>query len=474
MNRLDQFRRYINQHEEEMLQDLKELVCIPSELKDPEPGMPFGAPAAAAVQKASEQKKRYGFSVTNYDNYVVAADFGTEEKYLDILAHLDVVPAGEGWQVTEPFVPVIRDGKIYGRGTSDDKGPAIAALYAMRMLKELGFSLQKNVRLILGSDEECGSRDLVYYYQKEKKACCTFSPDAAFPVINIEKGGLHGNFSRHFTDSTCTEKTEAGMKLLSVKAGIKLNVIPEKAYAVISGTTAEELHPFIRAAEEETQICFQTEEKSVGIICITACGKSGHAADPAGGNNALTGMLLLISRLPLEDRILHDAFTFLSNAYPHGDYYGKALGVAMEDDLSGQLTLSLTLFSYDGKTISGSFDCRAPLCATNENLRDIILAKMETGSFQMDGKSMYEGHHVPADSPFVQKLLSCYTDVTGKPGKPLAIGGGTYVHHLKNGVAFGCGGEVDNHAHGADEFMEIEHLKLCAVIFAEAILRICG
>ena len=100
---------------------------------------------------------------------------------------------------------------------------------------------------------------------------------------------------------------------------------------------------------------------------------------------------------------------------------------------------------------------------------------MKKGGFSMEGSAMFPPHHVPADSPFVQTLLQCYTDVTGKPGKAFAIGGGTYVHHLKNGVAFGCADlEIDNRMHGADEFVEIECLKQCVVIFAEAILRICG
>lgn len=140
---------------------------------------------------------KYGFAVTNYDNYAIAADFNQEEKGLDILAHLDVVPAGEGWQETDPFTPLIKEGKMFGRGTADDKGPAIAAIYAMRAVKELGYPLKKNVRLVLGSDEECGSSDLEYYYKKEVEAPCTFSPDAEFPVINIEKGGMRGHFEKH-------------------------------------------------------------------------------------------------------------------------------------------------------------------------------------------------------------------------------------------------------------------------------------
>lgn len=100
---------------------------------------------------------------------------------MDVLAHLDIVPAGDGWTVTEPFVPVVKDGKIYGRGTADDKGPAIAALYAMRAVKELGIPVKKNVRLILGTDEECGSSDIRHYYSVEEEAPMTFSSGRQLP-----------------------------------------------------------------------------------------------------------------------------------------------------------------------------------------------------------------------------------------------------------------------------------------------------
>lgn len=149
--RKEELKTYIENHESEMIEDLKSLIRIPSEKQAAEPGKPFGAPAAEALAQGIEILEKYGFAVTNYDNYAIAADFNQEEKGLDILAHLDVVPAGEGWQETDPFTPLIKEGKMFGRGTADDKGPAIAAIYAMRAVKELGYPLKKNVRLVLGS-----------------------------------------------------------------------------------------------------------------------------------------------------------------------------------------------------------------------------------------------------------------------------------------------------------------------------------
>lgn len=109
--RKEELRTYIENHESEMIEDLKSLIRIPSEKQAAEPGKPFGAPAAEALAQGIEILEKYGFAVTNYDNYAIAADFNQEEKGLDILAHLDVVPAGEGWQETDPFTPLIKEGK---------------------------------------------------------------------------------------------------------------------------------------------------------------------------------------------------------------------------------------------------------------------------------------------------------------------------------------------------------------------------
>lgn len=482
---IDQFRAWMDAHEHEMTQDLKALIRIPSERMEARPGMPFGPEAARALRTAKTMMEKYGLSVTDYDHYVVAGDMNPCPKGLDILAHLDVVPEGEDWTVTSAYVPVVRNGKIYGRGAMDNKGPAVAALYAMRAVMDLGIPLNKNVRLILGSDEESSSSDLEYYYARETEAPCTFSPDAEFPVINVEKGGLHSSFSKKFDG-----KAASGARLISAEAGTRVNVVPGKARALVSGISMDVLKRLGGEVEKETKVRFSfantygaagNENTLVkdgacdGAVEITAIGSFAHAASPEDGNNALTALILFISRLPLDDVSVKEAFSLISSLYPHGDFYGNALGVAMSDEISGPLTMSLNMLTFGDGCLNASFDCRAPLCASDANVRDGIAKKLDAGGFCLDDRKMYAAHYVPGDSSFVKTLLSCYTDVTGLPGKTVAIGGGTYVHDLKYGVAFGCCMEgVDNHLHGADEFVDIEHLKTCAVIFAEAIVRLCG
>jgi dipeptidase, putative len=185
---------YFEQNKGLLIRDIMRLVRIKSDKEEAKSGKPYGDGPAEVLAAALEMASEMGFRTKHYDNYVGAIDFDDQKNKLDILAHLDVVPGGDGWTVTEPFNPVVKDGKLYGRGTIDDKGPAVAALYAMKAVKDLNIPLKAGVRLILGTDEECGSSDIRYYYGIEEEAPMTFSPDASFPVVNIEKGGLQGKF----------------------------------------------------------------------------------------------------------------------------------------------------------------------------------------------------------------------------------------------------------------------------------------
>ena len=464
---INKIKAYIDAHEQEMLQDAMALISINSERTEAKPGMPFGEGCAAVLKKAEEVLGNNGFAAKNYDNYVVAADLNDKPARLDILAHLDVVPAGEGFTVCEPFEPVVKDGNLYGRGSADDKGPAVAALYAMKAVRELNPELSGNCRLIWGSDEECGSSDIRYYYGIEKHAPMTFSPDAEFPLINIEKGSLGLHFEAK------TDKLTEGVRLVSSQVGTKRNVVPGKAAAVIAGMEKEALAKIAQATAERTNTTIELTETAEGVNVLFV-GEFCHAASPENGNNALTALLSFLADVPMTDAKQKMLLENLAKLYPHGDWNGKALGVDHEDEESGKLTLCLTIFSYDGETMQGDFDCRAPLCANETNTRDVVYAKMSEAGFTYNETRMNPPHYVPQDTEFVQTLLSCYTEVTGRAGKPIAIGGGTYVHHIENGVAFGCADlGVDNRMHGADEFMSVEQMKTSAVIFALAIMKLC-
>lgn len=463
--KIDQF---IDAHVDEMIEDISALCRINSEKMPYVEGKPYGEGAFEALQAALAMMERYGFSISNYDNYVGCADFNDRERQLDILAHLDVVPVGEGWTVTEPFAPVVKDGKIYGRGTADDKGPAVAALYAMRAIKECGIPLKKNVRLILGTDEECGSSDIQVYYDREPEAPMTFSPDAAYPVINIEKGRINGHFAASFP------KSAAEKRLLKLEAGTKVNVVPGKARALVAGLSQEILKETADRVTEETGVSFDFSEEEGGIR-ITAQGVGAHASIPQEGKNALTALVYYLVSLPLEKCPQMEALQAINRLFPHGDTAGAALGVAMEDELSGAMTVAMDVLTVAEESLDGLFDCRCPICANEENALLVIKRNLEAQGLTFLTETMRPPHHVDGNSLFVQTLLKAYTDYTGRPGSCQSTGGGTYVHNLKNGVAFGASMPgTDNRMHGADEFAVIEELTLSAKIFAQVIVSLCG
>jgi len=464
----DKIEQYFEKHHQSMLEDICTLVQINSEKMEAEEGKPYGRGPYEALQKALEIASKMGFETKNYDNYVGAIDFNHQEKALDILAHLDIVPGGDGWTVTMPFVPLIADGKLYGRGSADDKGPAMAALYAMKAVKDLGIPLTKNIRLILGTDEECGGSDLPHYYAVEEEAPATFSPDGSFPVVNIEKGRLGADFY-------CSWEEDSGLpRILSIQGGIKSNVVPGLAEAVIEGLSADLAEKIAMEISQATKASFTWKENE-NLITITAIGENAHASHPEDGNNALTALLELLTRLPFADSAGFDQVKAISTLFPHGDYLGKAAGVAMEDELSGELTLNFGILDYSVKELKGNFDCRAPICATSTNVKEVLQRNMAKMGIELAACDMYPPHYVPEDLPFIQILLDCYEEYTGNKGSCKAIGGGTYVHELERGVAFGSSmPETENHMHGPDEFAVIEELITSAKIFAQVIVELCN
>lgn len=466
--RIDQ---YLTSHQEALLEDLRALVGVDSERMTPTDGKPFGDGPAICLHMAEERMRSYGFQVHNYDNYAVTADLAGEEgeRGLDILAHLDVVPAGTGWTVTDPFTMKIVDGKAYGRGTADDKGPALCALYAMRAIRELGIPLKKGVRLILGSDEECGSSDLRYYYTKESPAPYSISPDADYPVIHIEKGGLKSGFH------SAAPLSGDLPRVISLRGGIQLNVVPSEAHAVLEGMSAGEVQRIATALEPVCGAKFQLEEQEQRLR-VTASGTTAHASAPQSGVNAITALLALLAKLPLADAPIHHQIQALAHLFPHGDFYGEALGVNLADELSGKTTLSLDRIAFSSEEeLSGMFDCRACLSANDSNTTAVIQEKLSTAGLTPLENTMFAPHYVPEDSPLVVTLMDIYNGMTGEKSRPLCIGGGTYVHALENGVAFGCGMEgIDNHLHGSDEFMGLDQILFSSRIYVRAILALCG
>lgn len=453
--------------EEEFVDALAPLIAIDSTLGEAAPGMPFGPGPARALEASLALARQWGLTTAEDEGYVGLIDLNDKEDLLHILAHLDVVGAGDHWD-TDPFTLVRKGDLIYGRGTDDDKGPAVAALLAMRCVKELGIPMKGNVKLILGTDEETGSRDLQHYFSCHPFAPNSVTPDSCFPVTNIEKAGYAPRFSGSWPVQPAQPR-----QLMSLKGGIRTNVAPGNCTALIQGLTEAEVQPVIAEIQTATGVAFTAAEGN-GLLKLEATGVQAHASTPDEGKNAITAMLELLTRLPLAQDKATEAVHTLNRLFPYGDNGGRALGIAMKDAVSGRLTLALSLLTLTGTGFTAQFDARAPLCATEENTKAVV--EKVFGSFGWECRgNFHEAHAVDGDSPFIQTLLETYEEFSGRKGYCEAIGGGTYVHHIPGGVAFGAGEhDFDSHLHGANERASIRQLLLTAEIYAAVIARVCG
>lgn len=454
---------YIYSHREEMVDMIKQLVEIPSVKGTPAPGAPFGEEPRRALDKMLEICRRYGFVTGCHDDVMGTADYAPAGKIgLGILCHLDVVPAEPlNWSYP-PFQLTRREGKLFGRGVIDDKGPCAAALMALRCVKELGIPLKKGVQLLFGTDEENGSDDLEIYRRTHKLPPMVFTPDGSFPVINIEKGMIRADILGEYTPGI----------VQSFEGGSIPNAVPDKATVVLRGVSYDEVHAAIQLNATGAVITGETAEN--GDIVLHSSGRSAHASTPQSGINAVTALISLLNRLPLTDgerRI----FGGLEQQFPFGETDGRSASLKIEDERSGALTLVFSRFAMRGGKITGCIDIRYPVSAKLPDVVARLSSALERAGLHY-GKNMEEEPHcVPEDSEFVQKLLEVYGEVEGEPGHCIAIGGGTYVHTVEGGVAFGVErGDTDYHMHGNDEFITEDELLRDAVLFACAIAEICG
>ena len=458
---------YMTGREEEFVAALAPLIAVNSITGEAAPGMPFGPGPAEALEKALALAQSWGFKTWNDEGYVGLVELNEKEDLLHILAHLDIVGAGDHWD-TDPFT-LVRDGDlIYGRGTDDDKGPAVAAMLAMRCIRDLGIGLKGNVKLVLGTDEESGSKDLRHFYGHYPFAPYSVTPDTCFPVTNIEKATYAPFFGQKWE-----ARPKAENQLLSLKGGIRVNVAPGNCTAKIAGMTAAAVEAELAKISAETGVAFEAVEEN-GILTIEATGVQAHASRPHEGKNAITAMLTLLSRLPLADDAAAKAVNNLHQFFPYGDDHGVALGIAAEDEISGKTTVTLSVLDMNETGFSARFDSRDALCATRESTQDVTEKAFSALGWTCTG-DFGPGHWVDENSPFIQILLETYEEFSGRKGYCEAIGGGTYVHHIPGGVAYGAGEhDFDSRLHGANERARISQLLLTAEIYAAVIARVCG
>ena len=460
----ERISEWVDAHEAELLRDIARIVAVPSVRGEPCGGAPFGPGPRAALDEMLRLCGEYGFRTEIYGGAMGSADFCDAPAALDILAHLDVVAPGGGWD-SDPYKAELRGGCLYGRGTDDDKGPAVMALYALRCLKELGVELTHGCRLLFGTDEESGSGALHYYYDGHAPAPNTFTPDSGFPVYNVEKGTYRAVIERSWPAES------AGARIVSARGGFRINVVPAEAEAEIAGLDAPGALSFGSAAADSCGVELLAEDLPGGCRILVR-GRQAHAASPWDGCNAVTALLEVLAALPLGGAAW-ESVRALARVLPHGDWRGKAAGIAQADGLSGELTISADIFELGGCSLRLDCDARVPLCADEANCRAVFERALGGAGFAVSG-DMEPGHHTSAEGTFVRTLLASYERFTGLAGECRSTGGGTYVHGIPGGVAFGASMPgFDTRLHGANERIRVADALTACKIFALAIAGVC-
>lgn len=445
----------IDSYRDEFVATLQGWIRTPSVKGEPEDGAPFGQDVRKMLDRAMADIRAMGFPVRDFQGYACDATLGDAEEKIAVLGHLDVVPVGDGW-TKPPFDGLVENGRIYGRGTNDDKGPSLAALYAMKAIREAGIPLKKGIRLILGCDEESGWEDMKYYGEHEKIPDVGFSPDASFPLINTEKGMVVLELR--------APAAKTGLRILEMATGDRINVIPGECVCRAKG--GEELAEKVRAYAKKTGLPYTAEVTEAGVV-LQATGIPGHSAYPEGRRNAIGMMLLLLKELGAEGPIATLA------AAVGMEHDGTSLGCACRDDVSEALTCNMGILRLENGEWFGTLDFRCPVTADQEKLKKNAAAHLP--GFAISVATQKPPHHVPADSELVKNLLAAYEEETGLEGKPMSTGGGTYAKVLQQGVAFGAlFPDEEDLAHQADEFEDIDRLILAVKIYANALIRLAA
>lgn len=446
-------KKLIDAHQEEMIESLQQVIRFPSvsEINDGE--FPFGKNVQGCLLHVLDLAEKMGFKTCNVDNHVGWCEYGDGEEMIAVLGHLDVVPAGDGWSVP-PYDGTIQDGKIYGRGTMDDKGPTIAALYSLLALKESQLTLKKRIRIIFGLSEENGGNDISYYVKNGGELpVMGFTPDGEYPVIHGEKGFIIEHYRYEFLEEM-SKRMESGWCLKYIRGGTTENIVPHQAEAMLE------------------RIMLQSSgEKMIEKKIVSAEGISAHAATPWEGENAIQKLLLILSRLPLEQES-KQVVDFLSETFKM-EHNGEFLGIAMEDEISGPLTMNLGMISGEENYLEVGLNYRYPVTASYDACEPIVKDRFAEAGFYLTEQEHDKCLYMPADSEIVKRLMKVYWEETGREDAPKCIGGATYAKALPNVLAFGpVFPEDEIREHKPDEYVEIDWLMRNAVMIAKAMYEL--
>ena len=470
----------LESYKDDMIKTLGESVSKPSvnsEAVKTQDGelMPFGRGVHDSLLHMLEVGKDMGFDVLNDDNYAghiefAPSEYNKEAGYFGIVGHLDVVPVGPGWD-GDPFV-MRNDGEfLYGRGTSDDKGPVVAALYALKAFKEEGLEPKMPIRVVLGLDEETGDISAKHYTDSQGHPVMGFTPDADFPLVHGELGILTFDLAQKFSAKPAKEE----LRLTKLEAGVAHNAVPEKAKAVISGDKAnfDEIADKVKAYAEESGYDIISKRQGNSLV-VEATGVAAHGAHPELGLNAASIMFEFLGRVGFASEELNDFIAFY-NEHIGFNLHGEKIGCDFADEVSGPLIFNVGMSAISEEIATLTICIRYPVSCLAEQVLGGIQDTLGESSVGIVTKVMQPPIYMELEDEMPAAFLKAYVDETGDDKtKPLVIGGGTYAKMFNNILAFGGQFPSDeNTMHQANEKFSIDSFMKMARIYAKAIYSLC-
>ncbi len=432
---------------QQFIDDLRGLIQIPSVYDKSTKSVqaPYGQPVAQALDYMKSLAIRDGFEVLEYAGHAISIQVGTQAERIDVVSHLDVVEVVDTWEY-DPFGGEIIEGKLYGRGTQDMKSAALLTYYALKEIRDSKQKLNKQVRVVLGCDEERTMKDIEYYISKAGQPSFAFTPDGAFPVLQAEKGALMWTLSDHFE---CEN--------FSLKGGAQCNIVAPNCRIKLSQFDETTLHTLINQLNLNAHMTRKDQELIIDIEGIAA-----HASTPHLGRNALVDGLNLLSQLyPQHVGLQRLAHTF-------SDSRGEAAHMAMQDELLGPLTLNLGTLDISSQSIKGLVDVRYPSQTSGEALTKIMRNNLKDMHISLDYNA--PAVIVDVDSPYVQACISAYqTHTQDFKNKPYVSGGVTYCKVIERCTAFGIHFPHQvSLAHQRNEYIELQDLDRAYPILRDA------
>lgn len=441
----------------DIIKDLNELISIPSYASKPKDNMPYGECAAKALNMILKKAKDMGFETVNVDNFAGHAEYGLGNEIAAVITHVDVVPAGDGWE-TEPFKLTVKDGKLFGRGIADNKGAAIVALYCLKVLKDENVNANRRLRVIFGSGEEVGMDDMRYYFEREPLPNLAFTPDSDYGICNSEKGILQMQVHT---------KLDKNTYILNLESGDVVNAVPSKAIALLKCEN-KEFYLILKDILDKKGIEYTIENMNDNEIKLIVKGIAAHAACPEKGLNAVTIMINVLANVFGTEK-LGNLCEFI-NENISSQIYGENLGISTKDKYSGNLTLNVGKIRINENECYSQLDVRYPVTKNGDKIFSKIKQAVEYYNLNIDILHQQNPLFIKENEPIISLLKSSYEDIMHQTPKLYYTGGGTYARTLNGkGVAFGpvFEGEEPN-LHNINENLDKEKFMLHAQICLQA------